>query len=100
MKSRETETFSRPDILGLTGTETSTETRKVSVPRVSAPRPPISGAGVPEEAVEAALLVLELEKLEGGHIQGASKKMTDSEIILFGAFRDCLLLSMKLGTLI
>ena len=48
MKSRETETFSRPDILGLTGTETSTETRKVSVPRVSvprvsAPRPPISG---------------------------------------------------------
>ena len=44
MKSRKTETFSRPDILGLTGTETSTETRKVSVPRVSAPRPPISGA--------------------------------------------------------
>ena len=42
MKSRETETFSRPDILGLTGTETSTETRKVSVPRVLAPRPPIS----------------------------------------------------------
>ena len=33
MKSCETETFSRPDILGLTGTET----RKVSVPR-----PPIS----------------------------------------------------------
>ena len=45
MKSRETETFSRPDIFGLTGTETSTETRKVSVPRVSAPRPPISGWG-------------------------------------------------------
>ena len=44
MKSRKTETFSRPDILGLTGTETSTETRKVSVPRVLAPRPPISGA--------------------------------------------------------
>ena len=33
-------------------------------------------------------------------LQGASKKMTDSEIILLGAFRDCLLLSMKLGTLI
>ena len=42
MKSHETETFSRPDILDLTGTETSTETRKVLVPRVSAPRPPIS----------------------------------------------------------
>ena len=47
MKSRETETFSRPDILGLTGTETSTETRKVSVPRVSAPRPPISVSNLP-----------------------------------------------------
>ena len=38
MKSRETETFTRPDILSLGGTETSTETTKVS-----APRPPISG---------------------------------------------------------
>ena len=43
MKSRETETFTRPDILSLGGTETGTETTKVSVPRVSAPRPPISG---------------------------------------------------------
>ena len=42
MKSRETETFTRPDILSLGGTETGTETTKVSVPRVSAPRPPIS----------------------------------------------------------
>ena len=38
----ETETFTRPDILSLGGTETGTETTKVSVPRVSAPRPPIS----------------------------------------------------------
>ena len=45
MKSCETETFTRPDILSLGGTETGTETRKVSVPRVSAPRPPISGEG-------------------------------------------------------
>ena len=42
MKCRESETFSRPDILGLTGTETSTKTRKVSVPKVSALRVPIS----------------------------------------------------------
>ena len=46
MKSRETETFTRPDILSLGGTETGTETTKVSVPRVSAPRPPISGGNV------------------------------------------------------
>ena len=42
MKSRETETFMRPDISSLGGTETGTETTEVSVPRVLAPRPPIS----------------------------------------------------------
>ena len=47
MKSRETETFTRPDILSLGGTETGTETTKVSVPRVSAPRPPISDINSP-----------------------------------------------------
>ena len=34
------------------------------------------------------------------HIPGVSKKMNDSEIILLGAFRDCFLLTMILGTLI
>ena len=33
-------------------------------------------------------------------LPGVSKKMNDSEIILLGAFRDCFLLTMILGTLI
>ena len=48
MKSRETETFTRPDILSLGGTETT----KVSEPRVSAQRPPISGPNAIQEPSE------------------------------------------------
>ena len=33
-------------------------------------------------------------------IQGVSKKMPDSEIWLLGAYRDCLLLTMILGTFV
>ena len=34
------------------------------------------------------------------YLQGVSKKMPDSEIWLLGAYRDCLLLTMILGTFV
>ena len=57
---------------------------------------------IPEELEELRSLVSisEVRECYTKTLQGASKKMSDSKIWLLGAYRDCLLLTMILGTFV